>query len=572
MRPEGRGSCCRFISIPTELNLSTGSGPSTMVRSSEKGNAVVVVLVLAVLAGIVTLWAPSCAGVSPPEERAVAIAMPIEPSALNPVLELNNEARQVVSLVFDGLTNPVGLTGDLRQEYVNALAENIRETNPQDRRFLAVDLKPGIKWHDGSNFTAADVLFTWEAIHQSNSPVRVRLDRFIDDIRVQGERTIEVRLREERISERVADLLSFKVIPQSFQADGVQGSLPKNLRAQSALVNQFNWKPVGTGPYQISARPSASEIQLSANPLPVLGAPRTKHVQLKRYPGWDVIAKGLSDDSVSLAVDVPPEYFAQLDQLTLSKQAYSPYNFYAMVYNVTRPPLNDVAFRRALAHATDRTQLAAAFLPNEPDVRPFLNESIYPHNFEHVKSDPKGYRSAIAYDSGASPEQAGATPPATRKVTLLYCSYLNGENANQLARAYQQMLAQIGVEVVLENAPNIASYYANLQNRRFQIALVLFDRLDHFYDLYDIFEPDAARNYAGFNNTKLTDKLAELKLTLRYEDTARITRDIHQIIDEQVPVTPLFTLPRRAYYSGNLLGLTINPETYLDLLFLAGFK
>ena len=524
---------------------------------------------IALFATIVTVL-EACGSASPP---AVAIGIPQEPTSLNPLLDVNNEARQIISVVFDGLTNAAGLTDDLRQEFVPALAENVRETNPSDRRFLRIALRRGVKWHNGVDFKAPDVYFTWEAIHQSNSPLKVRLDRFIDDLRAEDDYTLAVRLREERIADRVLDLLSFKVVPRIYDPNqGLQGALPKNLRAQTPLVNQFNWKPVGTGPYQVDARPSGSEIVLKASALPVLGEAKIARLEVKRYPGWDVIAKGLGDESVNLVVDVPPEYYTQLDEKGLSKQAYSPYSFYAIIYNVTRPPFDNRDFRAALSRATDRSQLAAAFVPTERDVSPFLNESIYPHNYEHVQSGREGYRSRIAHDPERARQLLAPFSQNNRRVVLLYCSHLSGENANAMALAYKRMLTEAGVDVVLENAPNIASYFSSLKNRKFQAALVLYDGLDHFYELYDLFGPDATRNYSGFERQALTDRLSELKLTLSFDDVGRITRDIHGILDEEAPLLPLFTLSKRAYFSAKLQGLSINPEQYLNMLYLAELK
>ncbi|MFQ5651631.1 MAG: ABC transporter substrate-binding protein [bacterium] len=504
--------------------------------------------------------------------REISVGISLEPKTLNPILDLNNEARQITSLVFDGLTNPIGLSGNLRQEYEYALAQKIAETDPRDRRFLRVELRPGIKWHNNVDFTAGDVLFTWEAIHQSNSPLRVRLDRFVDDIRVVDDLTLTIRLREERIAERVKDILSFKILPQVYDPSaGASGHLPRNLNTQSPIVSRFNWKPVGTGPYQVSERPASSEIFLSANPLPVLGAPKVQKVQLKRFPGWDVITKALAEKNINLAVDVPPDYFAQLDRENLANQVYSPYNFYVLVYNVSSPPLNSRRFRRALTQTVNREQLAATFLPDEPNVAQFINESIYPYNYEHVQDNPEAFRTRLTTNPAAAKRALRDFSASSKKIRLLYCSLINGENANLLAQSYKQMLSAVGVEVILENAPNIAIYHSRLRSREFQVAFVLYDGLDHFYELYDFFEPDGKKKHSGFVHPRLTNLLAELKLTLAFDDVGRLSAEIHRIIDRHAPVCPLFTLPKRAYYSPNLQDLMINPEYYFNQLYLADF-
>ena len=57
--------------------------------------------------------------------KQISVGVSGEPENLNPIFSQNSVAKQITSLVFDGLTNPTRLGGDMRQEYVFTLARNI---------------------------------------------------------------------------------------------------------------------------------------------------------------------------------------------------------------------------------------------------------------------------------------------------------------------------------------------------------------------------------------------------------------------------------------------------------------
>jgi peptide/nickel transport system substrate-binding protein len=528
-------------------------------------------LVAAAAAGCSKLRGDAGAAAADPKAgrgRPVTLGAAIEPGGLNPLLDLNDQGRQIVSLVFDGLTDPAALSGDLRQEYVLALATAIREIDPKDRTKLSIELKPGVKWHNGADFTSADVVFTWKAIHSSRSPLATRLDRYVDALSEDGPHGLRVHLREEKIADRVQDILSFKIIPKKVDpTQGTAGELPEDLRTGTTVVNKFTWKPIGTGPYRIEDRPSASEIVLAATPLAVLGTAKVKSLRFKRFPGWDQVARSLVDKSSDLVIDVAPNYFAQLDREGLAKQTYIPHAFYALVYNVAAPPLDKRELRRALALATDRAQLAASFLPDASSVDEYLNQSIYPHNYEHVRAHPSDYKTRYQFNRDAAKAALASARVSRPRLSLLICSYLQGESAKALANAYKEAMATIGVDVTVEDAPNMGRYNTALRERRFQVAFVLYDGFDHLYDMFDVLERGGARNFAGFSSSDLASRLSQLKLTLAYDEVGKLTREIHQLVDDNVPLTPLFTLPRRAYHAPGLQGLALNPGTYLDMFY-----
>lgn len=90
-----------------------------------------------------------------PDPVTLVVALAGEPGALNPAVTTSGSTHPVTDQIFNGL---VGL-----DENLNPLPELAERWSIEDEgrtyRFL---LRPGVRWHDGAPFTAADVKFTFE--------------------------------------------------------------------------------------------------------------------------------------------------------------------------------------------------------------------------------------------------------------------------------------------------------------------------------------------------------------------------------------------------------------------------
>lgn len=515
-----------------------------------------IIILLVIATGVYSLFKY----VIPRTPKSQIVGLTREPNTLNPLFELNSEAKQITNIIFDGLTNPVGISNN-QQQYTMGLASRLIE-DANDHRKWTVVLKRGIKWHHDVDFTADDVIFTWDAIHQVNSPGRIRLDRFIAGMQKKDDYSIEVRLRDERISERVQDLLSFKIVPRMVEPSlGSNGIMPTNMNDASRVVNAFNYSPKGTGCYYIADRPSSGEILLAANELGVFGKPSIEKIQFKRYPGWDVVINNLIKGVIKLTADVPTSYFSRLEQSDVNFKEYSPYAFHGIVFNTQSSPFNDRTKRVGVAHALDRLELAAAFFPQARNVSDYLNQSIYPYNYEHVLENPDVFSSSNDYN----PDRAGEALDGL-SFDFFFNPEEDGEYARSLARSFQQFLADVNVTVNLVEAPNTAIFYSRLESGRFDAAFVKFEGFDHFYEMYDLLEKNGSKNYAGYVNSQVINGLSDLKLTLSYDDIARITGQIHQAVDQDMPIYPLFSIPFRAYHSPKMTNVYVNPEYYFNMI------
>lgn len=87
-------------------------------------------------------------------ENALRLVMPVGSYSFDPVLANRREERTLIGQVYEGLTffNPAGQVSGQQAETFNS---------PDDGRTWVFNLRPDLKWSDGSSLTADDFRRTW---------------------------------------------------------------------------------------------------------------------------------------------------------------------------------------------------------------------------------------------------------------------------------------------------------------------------------------------------------------------------------------------------------------------------
>ena len=95
------------------------------------------------------------------EERTIVVGLVEAPTSLDPTDHRERQSETVIRNMFDGL-----VTRDTHSGVHLELAE---ETSWLDEQMLEVRLRRGVLFHDGTEMTADDVVFTFERIIQENA-------------------------------------------------------------------------------------------------------------------------------------------------------------------------------------------------------------------------------------------------------------------------------------------------------------------------------------------------------------------------------------------------------------------
>ncbi|MFE9932344.1 ABC transporter substrate-binding protein [Streptomyces sp. NPDC005533] len=294
-------------------------------------------LAAALITGVAACSGP---GVGAAAADAVVVGIATEPESLSPLLGYGKDGN---SKIFDGL-----LTHDADMRLKPALAEALPEVSA-DGRTYTYKLRPGVKFSDGAPFSAKDVVFTYRTIldARTNNASKTELDA-IEGVEARGEDTVVFTLKYP-----YAPFAERTVLP--IAPEHVAG-------AQDVNSGDFTTRPVGTGPYVLTAWSKGEKLSFRANPGYWGGEPAVKKFTMAVVKDDDVRATRLRSGELDGAI-LPPRLARGFEK----DPARSTYAAKTFDYrNVTLPThhqvTGDVAVRRALDIAVDRTAMVDGLL------------------------------------------------------------------------------------------------------------------------------------------------------------------------------------------------------------------
>lgn len=295
-------------------------------------------------------------------EIVVGIAQDLE-NSLDPYTSVTAANREVLFNVFEGLVKP-----DADGNLIPAVAERWEVSD--DQLAYAFYLRPGVRFHDGSEVTAMDVAWSIDKAMQSGS--WEALDN-IDAIDI-GSDYVSVVLKAAD-----SDFLSYMTLaitPEN-HADGAD--------------------PVGTGPFKYVSRAAQQNLVLERFADYWGEGAKVDKVTYQIYENAEALVMALKSGAVDICAHLTA---TQANQLTESFDILEgTMNLVQAVYlNHTYEPLANETVRKALCYALDREQVfdvvadghgTAVGSSMYPNFRKyFLPElaDLYPHDTEKAKA------------------------------------------------------------------------------------------------------------------------------------------------------------------------------------------
>jgi peptide/nickel transport system substrate-binding protein len=261
-----------------------------------------------------------------------------EPDQLDPQKTSAYFSFEVLENVFDTLVEP-----DENLEMRPALAESW-QVSP-DQLVWTFRLRRGVTFHDGTPFTAADVVYSYRRIIDEKL---ANVDKFsaVTDVSAPDPDTVVIRV-EQPTPNLLTNLGGFK---------GMAIVQRRNVES-----GQLSTHPIGTGPFSFVSQRSGDSITLKANPTYWGGAPRVPGVTFEFISEPSTALSALQAGEIDWTDSIPPQRVAQLKNDESIHLAVIPSNdYWYLALNEAKPPWNDVRVRQALAYAIDRDAIVQA--------------------------------------------------------------------------------------------------------------------------------------------------------------------------------------------------------------------
>jgi len=268
------------------------------------------------------------------------------PRFVNPVLAQSQTDRDMTQLLFSGL-----LSHELTGGYSNTLADTY--TTNEDFTVHTVTLDNNAQFHDGTDLSANDVLFTYSLIQDPliKSPFFARLNNV--QITAENEDTVTFTL--ETGNENFAENLTIGILSEAQWA---------NISREEFPFAEKNISPVGTGPYHVKSVVRDSQQKISSY---VLSAFRKNKIQafietieikffLDQQSALQAFESGLVDNLANISA----QELLNLDQALEQKDILtSPLSrVFSLFFNENKNPIfRDTSVREAISNTINSDEI-----------------------------------------------------------------------------------------------------------------------------------------------------------------------------------------------------------------------
>jgi peptide/nickel transport system substrate-binding protein len=307
-----------------------------------------------------------------------------DPDNFNPILSSTSYGSAIYSQVYDSLFDY-----NDKWEPIGRLAESWTFTN--NNLTMTIKLRQGIKFHDGTDFTADDVVFTYMSIMDKEyTGPRASNVKLIKEIKAVDKNTVQVDLKE----------------PNAAIFSNLNLAILSKKQFESTPVKDFDknpttMKPMGTGPYKFVEYVKGQYVKLVRNENWYLsqangGAPFIQDLLFKVIPESATAEAALENGEVDVLTPDPKDV-SRLEKDfkdKISLYDWERNGFGYITLNVTRPGLNDKVVRQALTYGLNRQSIIDGVMEGRgvippgpiPPVSWAYDSSIKPYAYDAAKA------------------------------------------------------------------------------------------------------------------------------------------------------------------------------------------
>ncbi len=452
-------------------------------------------------------------------------------SNLIPMLATDSASHDIAGMVFNGL---VKYDKDLK--LVGDLAESWKVS--QDGLTITFKLRKGVKWQDGEEFTAEDVMFGFQTITSPTTRTA-----YGGDFR-EVKKAI------------VVDRYTFRVIYKRPFAPGLSswGSLvvlPKHLLAgQDINATPFSRKPVGTGLFRFKEWKTGEKIVLEANPAYFEGRPYLDGFVYRIIPDPATMFLELKAGGLDFAGLTPLQYKRQTETYKMRrdfrKYKYLAFAYTYLGYNLKDEKFKDVRVRQAISYAIDKNEIIQGVLlglglkatgPYKPDTQ-WYNPKVkkYPHDVEKAKT-------LLAKAGWRASEKDGRLQKDGKPFEFTILTNQGNETRAKCAEIIQRRLQTVGIKVKIRTVEWSAFINDFIDKKNFE-AVILGWTLGQDPDIYDIWHSSKVGpkelNFISYKNPEVDDLLAKGRYTFDAGVRKACYDRIQEILAEEQPYTFLY--------------------------------
>lgn len=420
---------------------------------------------------------------------------------------------------------------------------------------LTFTVRSGIKWTDGSDFSAADVVYSFGMLKKYPSLDLNSVWSVLTSVKQQG-------------ADRVVFTFRQPSVPFFYYIADQVPIVSEGVWSKVADPETYaDSQPVGTGPYVVS-RCSPQNIEYTKNTH--YWQPGLPHIDVVNYPSFTSNYPA-NEELATGEAQWGSQFIPNIKAFYLSKSPSYHYwgppltNIYLFT-NLTVAPLNDLAVRKAISFAIDRARVSAI---GEEGINPPANQTgtvtpTFNSWFDGSLASKYGYgydpakaRKVLA-DAGFKPGPGGVDVNA-RGQHLAFTVINIGGNSDWVSdlSIISSELKAVGISVTVQNLSS-TTYESDLYAGRYQIAYGYEPAggPTPYYELRDLLDSAntapvgqlATSNFERYRSATADALFDQYASTTNLATQRRVIDQVEKLMLSEVPVVPVDEFPAQSQY------------------------
>ena len=412
---------------------------------------------------------------------------------------------RILQNIHDGL-----VTADKDLNIIPELAESYEVSS--DGLTYTFNLRKGVKFHDGSDLTSADVKYSFETLMDPDTgAVNKPVINSVGSIDTPDDYTVIIKMDplNKPVLGRLAGLGAGAIIPEG--SASIQGETP-----------------IGAGPLKFVRREMGNEVELEKFDDYWDGPACIDRLIAKEVTEPTVRLTGLRTGEMDLINDIPADRIEEIkNDKNLKVLSWSHGVFDFVNLNYKHEPFQDERVRLAIDYMIDKEMLLQGALWGQGKIAAspgFVSSASYNKNLNQRPQDIAKAKALLA--------EAGYGPGDLKVVFKATTNYPYHVEAAQIL---VEWFRQAGVELTIEQL-TWADWLSQVWvDKDFQMSMMNFNSIweeDFLY--YSLYNSTGGFNYRGINDTVIDELTEKARVTVDDGARADIYREVQQRVFDKV--------------------------------------
>jgi peptide/nickel transport system substrate-binding protein len=418
-------------------------------------------------------------------------------------------------------------------------------------------LRRGVKWQDGTDFTADDVKYTYEYyMNPANAANKAINFKSVAGVQTPDKYTVVVKMKEPYAPFLVNTATEFIL---NAKYHGRMGE------------KAYKSRPMGTGPFKLRdwrpaeytivdafdqhfrGRPSIDSFRQD-----VVSEASVRAIALKSGNSDSATWPLLAEDN--LAFEANPNY-------VVFRTSSTGVNHFPI--NNKLPQFSDKRVRQALLHATDRQRLiddvfkGTAIIAHSiypPAMRTWYDRTVKTYDYNQTRAR------ALLEEAGWRMGPGNVRVKDNQRLSFT-CSVITGDRARRPeAEIVQQDLAAVGIEMKIVERP-VATILSELPKGQMDASLFnwTYNSGATEPDPQSTLRTGGVRNFANYSNARMDELLAQGVREIDVKKRVKIYNEMQKIFVEDAPVLYVMYWDWFNVFNKRIKGLPVKPATAFEI-------